>query len=126
MRTSGRPAAVSTHHARADPARFQSSYTTTGTPLRTPHRRAAASTSASRRQRMASASGDGVVGEFVFERHIHRAREVAALVGGPAVGFGQLPAHVQDRQRLTGVKALRQFGCGDQHLVTGHPIDGAT
>ena len=32
MRTSGMPAAVSTHHARAEPARFQSWYTTTGTP----------------------------------------------------------------------------------------------
>lgn len=46
MRTSARPAAVSTHHARADPARFQSSYTTVSTPSLIPHRRAAACTAA--------------------------------------------------------------------------------
>ena len=42
MRTPAMPAAVSTHQARAEPARAQSSYTTTGTPSRTPQRRAAA------------------------------------------------------------------------------------
>ena len=114
------PAAVSTHHARAEPARFQSSYTTTGTILAhapSPGRRLDI---ASRWQRMASPSGDGVVAELVFERHVHRARNVAALVGGAAVGFGQLPAHVQDRQRLTCVKPLRQLCRADQYLVTSH------
>jgi len=78
------------------------------------------------RQRVAPAPRDTVIAQLVFKGHIHRAGEVAPLVGGPPVGFGQLPAHVQDRQWLIGVKALRQFSCGDQNLVAAHGNDGAT
>jgi hypothetical protein len=51
---------------------------------------------------------------------------MTSLVSRPAVGFSQLPAHVQDRHGLTILEALRQFGCGDQHVVAAHGIDGAT
>ena len=69
---------------------------------------------------MASPPGDGVIAELVFERHVHRAREVAPLVGGTPVRLGQLPAHVEDGQRLAGGQALRQFRRGDQYIVAGH------
>ena len=71
---------------------------------------------------MASPPGDRVIGELVLERHVHRTREVTALVGAPPVGLAELPAHVQNRHRLTGGELPRQFRCGDKHLGTRiHP-----
>jgi hypothetical protein len=75
---------------------------------------------------VASTPRDTVIAELVFKGHVHRAGKVAALVGGPPVGFSQLPAHVKDRRRLTGVKASRQFSCGDQHVLAAHVNDRAT
>jgi hypothetical protein len=75
---------------------------------------------------VAPAPRDTVIAELVFKGHIYRAREVAPLVGGPPIRFGQLPAHVQNRRRLTGVKAPRQFSCGDQHVLAAHDTDPAT
>ena len=119
MRTSGTPAAVSTHHARADPPGSSRRRRRPG-PRRARPTPGSGLDVAPGRQRMAAAPGDRVVGQFVFERHIHRTREVAPLVGGPAVGLGQLPAHVQDRHGSP-IEAPRQFGCGDQHFFAGHP-----
>ena len=56
---------------------------------------------------MASPSGDPVIGKFVLERHIHRARDVPLLVGSAPVGLTQLPAHIQNRDRLAGFEASR-------------------
>jgi hypothetical protein len=46
---------------------------------------------------------DAVVAELVLQGHIHRAGEMTLLVGGPSIGFSQLPADVQNRHWLTGV-----------------------
>ncbi len=46
---------------------------------------------------------------------------MAALVGCPAVGFGELPADVEDRRRRARFAPLVKFRRGDQHLVTSHP-----
>jgi 5,6-dimethylbenzimidazole synthase len=69
---------------------------------------------------MASASCDRVVAELLFEGHIDGARDVAALVCAPAIGFGELPAHVEERHRLAGIQALRQFRRTDQDMLTCH------
>ena len=76
---------------------------------------------ASGRQRVTSASRDGVIAEFVLERHVRRSRNMASLVCRAAVGFGQLPANVQDRHRIAVSKSLRQFCRGDQDLLSTHP-----
>jgi 5,6-dimethylbenzimidazole synthase len=66
---------------------------------------------------MTSPPGDGVIGEFVLERHVYRARYVPLLVGRAPVGLGELPAHIKDRDR---VQTLGQFARGDQYLGTFH------
>jgi hypothetical protein len=67
-----------------------------------------------------------MIAQLVFEGHVHRAGQVASFVGASAIGFGQLPAHIQDGQRLAGVEALRQFSCDDQYVLAGHVNDRAT
>ena len=72
------------------------------------------------RQRMAAPPTDGVIAQLVLERDVHRAGDVAALVGGAPVGLGQLPTHVKDGHgRIVG-QALRQLRCSDQYGFTSH------
>ena len=73
---------------------------------------------ASRRQRMAPASGDRVVAELILQRHVRRCGDMGLLVGGTPVGLGELPSHVENRHRVTGRQQRGQFRCGDQHLAT--------
>ena len=48
------------------------------------------------RQRMPAPTGHRVVGQVVLQRHVHRAGEVARLVGGAAVGRVQVPPDVKE------------------------------
>ena len=73
---------------------------------------------------MPAAPGDAVIAELVLEGHVHRAGEVTLLVSGPAVGLSQLPADIQNRERLVAVQALGQFCSSNQDLVAAHRIDG--
>jgi 5,6-dimethylbenzimidazole synthase len=68
---------------------------------------------------MAPPPADGMIAELVFERDVDRAGNVALLVRGVAVGFGELPSHVQDGQRFSRFDAGGQFGCGDEYVC--HP-----
>ncbi len=65
---------------------------------------------------MAAPTGDRVIAEFVLERHVHRAREVALQVRRMAVGLVEPPAHIEDRHGFAGVDEVDQLGGGDQHM----------
>ena len=60
-------------------------------------------------------AGDAVVAELVFERDVHRAREVALQVRRTPVGLVEPPAHVEDGRGLAGVDAVGQLGDADQY-----------
>ena len=60
-------------------------------------------------------AGDAVVAELVFERDVHRAREVALQVRRTPVGLVELPAHVEDCHGLAGVDEVGQLGDADQY-----------
>ena len=47
-------------------------------------------------------AGDAVIGKLILQRDVHRAGDVALPVNGAAVGFAQLPAHIEDRHRFPG------------------------
>ena len=60
-------------------------------------------------------TSDAVVAELVFERDVHRAREMALQVRRPPVRLVQPPAHVEDRHGLAGVDEVGQLRDADQY-----------
>jgi hypothetical protein len=64
-------------------------------------------------------AGDAVVAELVFERNVHRAREVALQVRRTPVRLVESPAHVEDCHGLAGVDEVGQLGDADQYRGYG-------